>query len=249
MMSYLLPNLFPLRDPVLIFAIVLILFLLAPILMARFKLPGMIGLLLAGAVLGPHALGVLERDSSFVLLGAVGLTYIMFTAALEVDLSVFKKYGLDGIVFGLLTFAIPQGIGTVIAHYILGFEWLSAILLASMFASHTLLAYPLVSRKGLSTNRTVTATVAGTMVTDTLALLVLAIIASAAQGELNEALWWRLGVSITLFVSAIFIGLPKLGRWFFRRFPDDSTAQFVFVLSSVFFCAAFSHAAGLEPIV
>lgn len=249
MFAHFFPSVFPLRDPVMIFAIVLLLFLLAPMLMARFKLPGMIGLLLAGAILGPHAFGILERDSSFVLLGAVGLTYIMFTAALEVDLSVFKKYGVDGLVFGVLTFALPQTFGTLIAHYILRFDWMSSILMASMLASHTLLAYPIASRMGLSANRAVTATIGGTIITDTLALLVLAVVASTAQGEGGEALWWRLGVSITVFVAAIFIGLPKLGRWFFRKVPDDDSAQFVFVLSLVFMCAALSHFAGLEPIV
>lgn len=249
MLKYLFPSLFPLEDPILIFAIVLLLFLFSPILMARFKLPGMIGLLLAGAVLGPHALALLERDASFVLLGSVGLIYIMFTAALEIDLSVFKKYGLDGLVFGLLTFAIPMGIGLLVAYYVLQFETMPAVLLASMFASHTLLAYPLISKKGLSSNRAVIATVAGTIITDILALLVLAVVASASQGELNEALWWKLGVSMTIFVSSIFYFLPKLGRYFFIKFPEDLTAQFVFILSSVFICAALSHFAGLEPIV
>jgi Kef-type K+ transport system membrane component KefB len=244
-----LPDLFPIRDPVLIFAIVLVLFLLAPIVMGRVRLPGMIGLLLAGAILGPHALGILARDASFILLGAVGLIYIMFTAALEVDLSVFRKYGVQGVVFGILTFCVPQGLGTLMAYHVLGFDWLPAILLASMFASHTLLAYPLVSRLGLSSNQAVTTTLGGTMITDTAALLVLAVIAGMATGEVNEAFWWRLGVSLVVFVSAILIGLPRLGRWFFRRVAEDGPAEFVFVLTSVFLCAALSHAAGLEPIV
>jgi Kef-type K+ transport system membrane component KefB len=244
-----LPDLFPIRDPVLIFAIVLVLFLASPIVMGRVKLPGMIGLLLAGAILGPQALGVLARDASFILLGAVGLIYIMFTAALEIDLTVFRKYGVQGVVFGVLTFSIPQGVGTVMAHYVLGFEWLPAVLLASMFASHTLLAYPIVSRQGLASNQAVTTALGGTMITDTAALLVLAVIAGMASGEVDEAFWWRLGVSLTVFVSAILLGLPRLGRWFFRRMAGDGAAEFVFVLTSVFLCAALSHAAGLEPIV
>lgn len=243
------PDHFPIADPVLIFAIVLILFLVAPIAMGRFRLPGMIGLLLAGALLGPNALGLLARDASFELLGAVGLIYIMFTAALEVDLGVFRKYGLQGIVFGVFTFAIPQGLGALIAYYVLGFELLPAILLASMFASHTLLAYPIASRLGLATNRAVTATIGGTMITDTAALMVLAVIAGMAQGQVTEAFWWRLGVSLVIFVGAILVGLPRLGRWFFKRVAKDGPAEFVFVLTSVFLCAALSHAAGLEPIV
>ena len=243
------PEYFPIRYPVLIFAIVLVLFLGSPIAMARFRLPGMIGLLLAGAILGPHALGILARDASFVLLGAVGLIYIMFTAALEVDLSAFRKQGLHSVLFGILTFSLPQGLGTLVAHYILRYEWPSAILLASMIASHTLLAYPIVSRLGLASNKAVTATVGGTMITDTASLLVLAVIAGMSTGEVNQAFWWRLGVSLVVFVGAILLGLPILGRLFFRRFPEDGPGQFVFVLTSVFLCAALSNVAGLEPIV
>lgn len=249
MFSHWFPEVFPIRDPVLIFAIVLVLFLGSPIAMARFRLPGMIGLLLAGAVLGPHALGILARDASFVLLGAVGLIYIMFTAALEVDLSAFRKVGVQAVLFGVLTFSVPQGIGTLMAHYVLGFAWPPAILLASMFASHTLLAYPIVSRMGLTANKAVTTTLGGTMITDTAALLVLAAIAKMSTGEVNQAFWWQLGVSLVLFVSAILFGLPQLGRLFFKRFPEDGPGQFVFVLTSVFLCAALSHVAGLEPIV
>lgn len=242
-------HLFPIKDPIVIFAIVLVLMLGAPMVMGRFNLPGMIGLLLAGAVLGPNGLGVLARDQSFILLGAVGLLYIMFTAALEVDLAVFKRYRVHGAVFGLLTFSLPQGLGTVMAYYVLGFDWPAAILLGSTLASHTLLAYPIVSRLGLTKNQAVTTTIGGTMVTDTLALLVLAVIAGSAQGEVNEAFWWRLGISLVVFVVAVLVGLPRLGRWFFRRMAKDGPGEFVFVLTSVFICAALSEVAGVEPIV
>jgi Kef-type K+ transport system membrane component KefB len=248
-LSHWFPAYFPIRDPVLIFAIVLVLFLSSPIAMARLRLPGMIGLLLAGAILGPHALGILARDASFVLLGAVGLIYIMFTAALEVDLSAFRKHGVHSVIFGILTFSLPQGLGALVGHYVLRYEWPAAILLASMIASHTLLAYPIVSRLGLASTKPVTATVGGTMITDTASLLVLAVIAGMTTGEVNEAFWWRLGVSLVVFVAAILIGLPILGRRFFRRFHEDGPGQFVFVLTSVFLCAALSNVAGLEPIV
>ncbi len=249
MLSHWFPAYFPIKDPVLIFAIVLVLFLGSPIAMARLRLPGMIGLLIAGAVLGPNALGILARDASFILLGAVGLIYIMFTAALEVDLSAFRKHGLHSVVFGIFTFGLPQALGTLVGHYILRYEWPAAILLASMIASHTLLAYPIVSRLGLASNKAVTATVGGTMITDTASLLVLAVVAGMQTGEVNEAFWWRLGVSLVVFVAAILIGLPMLGRRFFKRFPEDGPGQFVFVLTSVFLCAALSNVAGLEPIV
>src|SRR5690606_35531270 len=147
-----------------------VLMLGAPMLMARFNLPGMIGLLLAGAVLGPNGLGVLARDQSFILLGAVGLLYIMFTAALAVDSAAVTRYRVHGAAVGLLTFRLPHGLGTVRCDYVLGCDWPAAILLGSTLASHALLAYPIVSRLGLSKNQAVTTTIGGTMVTDTLAL-------------------------------------------------------------------------------
>lgn len=240
---------FPIADPIVIFAIVACLLLVIPFAMEKVKMPGLVGLLLAGALLGPNAFHVLERDQSFILLGNVGLIFIMFTAALEVDLGVFKKYGVHAIVFGALTFGLPQGAGTPGAHYLLGYGWPAAALMASIFASHTLLAYPVASRLGITKNRAVTTAVGGTMVTDTAALLVLAVVAGMANGEVNEAFWWRLGVSLLIYVSVIFFGLPKLGRWLFRRVPEDGVAQFAFVLAAVFVCAALSHSAGVEPIV
>lgn len=239
---------FPIKDPVLVFALVAALMLLAPIVMARYRLPGMIGLLFAGAVLGPNALNVLARDQSFVLFGTVGLLYIMFTAALEIDMAKLKKYKTHSIVFGLLTFAIPQSVGTGVG-LLFGFDWPAAILLGSMFASHTLLAYPIASRLGVSRNQAVTAAVGGTILTDTLALLVLAVIAGMTRGEMNDTFWYKLGVSLSLYVALILFGLPWLARWFFRNVGGDGVAEFVFVLAMVFLCASLSHLAGAEPIV
>lgn len=240
---------FPITDPVQIFAIVAALILLSPILLGRYRLPGMIGLLLAGAILGPNALGVLARDQSFVLFGTVGLLYIMFMAALEIDLAVFKRYRAHSIVFGLLTFALPQGLGFLVAYYLLGFELLAAILLASLFASHTLLAYPIASRLGIAKGQAVTTAVGGTILTDTLALLVLAVVAGSTRGEMDQAFWYRLGISMSIYVSAILFGLPLLGRWFFRRIARDGISEFAFVLAVVFGSASLSHLAGVEPIV
>jgi len=241
--------LFPVTNPVVVFALVAVIILLAPIVMARMRMPGMIGLLLAGALLGPNGLGVLERDASFVLFGTVGLLYIMFTAALEIDLAILKRYRLHSLVFGLVTFAIPQGLGMLVGYYLLDFDWPAAILLASMFASHTLLTYPIVSRLGLTRNQAVTTAVGGTIVTDTLALLVLAVIAGMTRGEVDEHFAWQLATSLVLYVATILIGLPLLARWFFRRMARDGVAEFVFVLATVFGCAALSHVAGSEPIV
>lgn len=243
------PSSLPLKDPTLIFAIVLLLILFAPLIMGKFRLPGMIALLLAGALLGPNALGVLARDKSFELFGTVGLLYIMFTAALEIDLHTFRKSKSHSMVFGALTFIIPQGAGTLIAWALLGFDWPAAILMGSVFASHTLLAYPIASRLGLAKNRAVTAAIGGTILTDTVALLVLAVIAGMSRGEVNEAFWYKLIVLMSLYVGGILYGLPRLARWFFRHVARDGVSEFVFVLAAVFACAALSHVAGVEPIV
>lgn len=242
-------SIFPVTDPIVIFAIVTCLLLVIPFLMERAKMPGLVGLLLAGAVLGPNALHVLERDQSFILLGNVGLIFIMFTAALEVDLGVFKKYGLYAAVFGVITFGFPQTAGTFGAQFLFDYGWPAAALMGSVFASHTLLSYPVASRLGITKNRAVTTAVGGTIVTDVAALLVLAVVAGTAKGDVDEAFWWRLGVSLAVYVGVIFFGLPRLGRWLFRRVGEDGVAQFVFVLASVFVCSAASHAAGVEPIV
>lgn len=239
----------PIHDPVLIFAIVAALILLAPIVLGRWRLPGMIGLLLAGAILGPNALGVLARDQSFVLFGTVGLLYIMFSAALEIDMSVLRRYRAHSIVFGLLTFAIPMVLGLAVTRALLRFDWPAAILLASTFASHTLLTYPIASRLGLARNPAVTTAIGGTVVTDTLALLVLAVIAASMRGTMDEYFWYRLAASLGLYVALILVLLPLLARWFFRNLGRDGVSQFVFVLATVFGCAAFAHVAGSEPLV
>lgn len=243
------PEILQISDPVAVFALVAFLILLAPIVMGRWQLPGTIGLLMAGAILGPNALGVLARDQSFILFGTVGLLYIMFTAALEIDMVVLNRSKLHSVVFGLLTFAIPMGLGMAVGHYLLGFSWPAAILLASLFASHTLLAYPIASRLGIARDTAVTTAVGGTIITDTLALLVLAVIAGSVRGEVDEYFWYRLAGSLCLYVLAILYGLPKLARWFFRNVGRDGVTEFVFVLAVVFGCASLSHAAGSEPIV
>ncbi len=242
-------NSLPITDPVLIFAIVSGLILLAPIVLGRWRLPGMIGLLIAGALLGPNGFGVLARDMSFVLFGTVGLLYIMFTAALEVDMAVLKRSRSSTLVFGLLTFAVPMSLGILVARLILGFNWPASLLLASTFASHTLLTYPIASRLGLVRNQAVTTAVGGTIITDTLALLVLAVIAGMVRGNAGDAFWLQLVLGLAFYATIILFVLPLVARWFFRNVARDGVAEFVFVLAVVFAISAASKYAGSEPIV
>ncbi|MDT3738510.1 MAG: cation:proton antiporter [Candidatus Kapabacteria bacterium] len=238
----------PLKNPVLIFALILFIILFAPILLNKFKIPHLIGLIIAGAVIGPNGLNLMLRDSSIVLFGTVGLLYIMFLAGLEIDLADFKKNSGRSIVFGLYTFIIPITVGSVGAHYLLGFTWITSILLGSMFSSHTLIAYPLISKLGVAKNRAVSVAIGGTMITDTLALLVLAAIAGIATGEIGDEFWFKLSVSVLLFGLFVVIVFPIVGRWFFKKYSDN-ISQYIFVLGMVFLAAFLSEVAGIEAII
>jgi Kef-type K+ transport system membrane component KefB len=205
-------------------------------------------LIIAGAIIGPNGLNLLERDSSVVLFGTVGLLYIMFLAGLEIDMADFKKNKNKSIVFGLYTFVIPMVLGTLSGIYVLGFGVLTSVLLASMFASHTLIAYPIISKLGVVKNKAVNITVGGTVITDTLALLVLAVIVAMSSGELTNDFWIRMGISILIFAVIVIFGFPILGRWFFKR-NDDNISQYIFVLAMVFLGAFLAEAAGIEAII
>lgn len=238
----------PLKNPVIIFSLVLFIILFAPLLLNRLKIPPIIGLIIAGIIIGPYGLNLLLRDSSIVLFGTVGLLYIMFTAGLEIDMEEFIKSRKKSFVFGLFTFLIPMIIGSLAAYYVLGYTKLSSVLLASLFSSHTLLAYPIASRYGISRIRSVTMAIGGTIITDILALLVLAAIAGMTKGEIGAAFWLRLGLSSIVFAGIVFFIFPLIARWFFKKF-DDNISQYIFVLAIVFLGSFLAEAAGLEAII
>jgi Kef-type K+ transport system membrane component KefB len=238
----------PLTNPVLKFLLILLIILFAPILLNKIKIPHLLGLIIAGAVVGPYGYNLIERDSSIILSGTAGLLYIMFLAGLEIDLGDFKKNSKKSIVFGMFTFLIPMTLGILTGLYILEYSVFTSVLLASMFASHTLIAYPIISKLGVSKNRAVNVTVGGTMITDTLALLVLAVIVGMTTGEVNTAFWIRLSISIILFGATVMMLFPIIGRWFFKRF-DDNVTQYIFVLMMVFLGAFLAELAGIEAII
>lgn len=238
----------PLTNPVLIFSVILFVILLAPIILHRFKIPELIGLILAGALLGPNGLYIMARDSSIELFGTVGLLYIMFIAGLEIDMADLKKNSGKTTVFGLYTFLIPMILGIVTGIYILGFSWPTSILLASMYASHTLITYPIVSKYGITKSRVVSIAIGGTVITCILALLVLAVVVGMSNGEIDSGFWIKLGISGALFVFIVTMIFPILGRWFFKRY-HDSVGQYIFVLALVFLASFLAEAAGLEAII
>ncbi|MCR9011667.1 cation:proton antiporter [Gabonibacter chumensis] len=238
----------PLNNPVLIFSVILFIILLAPILLHRLKIPDLIGLILAGALIGPNGLHIMDRDSSIILFGTVGLLYIMFMAGLEIDMADFKKNSVRGLTFGLYTFLIPMLMGTAAGVYLLDFSYPTSILLASMFASHTLITYPIVSKYGVTKNRAVNVTIGATIVTCILALLVLAVIVGMSNGVLSHEFWIRLSVSTILFAAVVIFIFPIVGRWFFKRY-DDKIGQYIFILGLVFLASFLAEAAGLEAII
>ncbi|MFD2999845.1 cation:proton antiporter [Pontibacter toksunensis] len=239
----------PFREPVLIFTLVLLIILVVPIVLNKFRIPGIVGLIVAGVVLGPNGLNILARDASIVLFGTVGLLYIMFQAGLEIDMIDFKRYKVRSLVFGSLTFLIPILVGTATFLYIHGYEVKPAILLASMFAPHTLLAYPIVSRLGLSKNEAVTLTIGGTLITDTAVLFVLAIIINSTQGDTGVWFWVFMVVEMIIFVAVVLWIFPKIAKWMFKQLESEKGAQYIFVLTVVFAAAFLSEVAGMEAII
>lgn len=248
MISYALSFTLPVEDPILKFLIILFIILGAPLLLNKLKIPPLLGLIIAGAVIGPYGINLVSRDSSMIMSGTAGLLYIMFLAGMEIDMSDFKKNSLKSLTFGMYTFWVPLIVGTVVGKWVLGFSWMTSVLLASMFASHTLIAYPIISKYGIVRNPAVGITVGGTMVTDMLALLVLTIVVGMTTGEVNTVFWVRLAVSIIVFTALVIFVFPLLGRWFFKQ-VDDSISQYIFVLSLLFLGAFLAQLAGIEGII
>jgi len=238
----------PIEDPVLKFLVVLIIILAAPLLLNKIKVPHLLGLIIAGAVIGPNGFNVLARDSSIVVTGTTGLLYIMFLAGLEIDMGDFKKNKWKSLTFGIYTFAVPFILGYLGGVYILNFSVLTSILFASLFSSHTLIAYPLVSKLGISKNPAVNITVGGTMITDILALLVLAIIVGMSQGDVKTEFWVKLSVSFIAFALVVLLVFPIIGRWFFKK-VDDKISQYIFVLVMIYLAALLAEFAGVEAII
>lgn len=238
----------PFTNPTLIFFIVLSIILLSPILLNRIRVPHIIGLILAGVIIGPNGTGILERDMSFELFGKVGLLYLMFLAGLEMDMNDFRKNKLKGLTFGIYTFLIPMVLGTLVSYYLLDMSLVTSVLLASMYASHTLVAYPIISRYGVSKNPAVTITIAGTIITVLLALLILAIITGMYKGSLNTIFWIRFIGAIILYTAIVFMAFPPISKWFLRKYEDNVT-QYIFVLCIVFAASFAAELSGLEGII
>ena len=239
----------PVKNPVLILALTLLIILFSPLLFKRFKIPGIIGLIIAGVFIGPNSLHIIESTNSFELLSKTGLLYIMFLAGLEIDMHEFRQNRSKSIVFGALTFLVPISIGYLVCIYVFHFSLWSSVLLASMFSTHTLLSYPIVSNMGIVKNRAVQITFGGTIITDSAVLILLGIITNVVTGEMNGAFWIKIIVSLgLLFFSTLYL-LPKISRWFFRNIEAQASSHYIYVLAVVFISGFLSELAGVEPII
>lgn len=238
---------FPITDPTLIFFVVLLMILLSPIIMGRLRIPHIIGMVLAGVIVGKYGLNILERDASFELFGRVGLYYIMFLAGLEMDMEGLKKNRTRVIVFGLLTFLVPFAMTYFMGVSLLSYTPLAALLLSAIMASNTLIAYPIVGRYGLTRHTSSTLSVGSSMMALFMALIVMASIVNSFQGEGGIGFWILFVVKFFVYSIGLILVIPRLTRWFLRRY-SDAVMQFIFILAVVFLSAALSDAIGLEGI-
>ena len=238
---------FPITDPTLIFFVVLLMILLSPIIMGRLRIPHIIGMVLAGVIVGKYGLNILERDASFELFGRVGLYYIMFLAGLEMDMEGLKKNRTRVIVFGLLTFLVPFAMTYFMGVSLLSYTPLAALLLSAIMASNTLISYPIVGRYGLTRHTSSTLSVGSSMMALFMALIVMASIVNSFQGEGGIGFWVLFVVKFFVYSIGLILVIPRLTRWFLRRY-SDAVMQFIFILAVVFLSAALSDAIGLEGI-
>ncbi len=235
-------------DPTWIFSIVLGIILFAPLLLRQLRIPPLIGLIVAGILVGPYGFNLLAHDSSFELFGQVGIYYIMFLAGLELEMGSVEHYGSRGLRFGILTFAIPFMLGIASSILILGYTLSTSILLACIYASHTLVTYPIVGRYGLNRHRTVVVSVVATAFALSCALLVLAVMVGRQNPDTSWLTWLLFGLRCVLYVVFVILVFPRIGRWFLRRY-EDSVMQFIFILALVFISASLAKMVGLEGLL
>ena len=240
-------NYFPITDPTLIFFVVLLIILFAPIIMGKLRIPHIIGMVLAGVAVGKYGFNILARDDSFELFGKVGLYYIMFLASLEMDMEGVKRNKGRFGVFGLLTFVVPLSLTYVASITLLHYSPLASALLGCIMASNTLIAYPIVGRYGLQRKPSVTLSVGSSMISLLMALVTLAAIVASYEGDTGVLFWTLFAGKFVGYCAVLAFVIPRLTRWFLRRY-SDAVMQFIFVLSILFMSAALSEAVGLEGI-
>ena len=244
-----LSSMLPLHEPLVIFTILIGVILLSPFLFRIIKVPDVASFIIMGVLLGPYGFNILSRDSSIELLGTVGLLYIMFMAGLELDLDKLKISRKNSIVFGLATFLIPFLLGLVISRYILHLENLATLLVSIMFATHTLVAYPIARRLGVNQDISVLTAVGGTIITDTLVLMILSIVTQDFQGSLIGLAVTKLLAFFAIYAFVVFYSFPKIAHWFFKHIKRDRPVHYLFLLFMVCISSLAAEFIGTEVII
>ncbi len=239
----------PLTEPVFIFTLLIAIILLVPFIFRIFKIPDIAGYIITGIIIGPYGLNILERDASIILLGTVGLLYIMFIAGLELNLNNFSKNRSKSILFGLSTFIFPFLIGFAVCRLLLGLGYLTTFLISIMFSTHTLIAYPVVRKLGIAKDISVMVSVGGTIITDTIVLLVLSLITGKTTGSFNLTEVLKFLGLFVLYLIFVFSTYPNISRWFFSNIKKDIPIQYIFLLSLVFISATLAKIIGIEAII
>ncbi|MEX0835878.1 MAG: cation:proton antiporter, partial [Nitriliruptor sp.] len=240
-----LDGLLPLTDPGAVFAVLFLLVLAGPLIAERLRLPAIIGLVLAGMLIGPNVANVLAENTFIDTLGYVGLLYLMFQGGLDLDLDGFKRHRRDSIVFGLATFVSPMVLVTGAA-VLMGIDLLAAVIIGSAFASHTLLTYGTVTLYDLSKNRAVTASLGATLIANVAALLVLAVAAAGAAGDSGVLFWSLFTLGLVVYVVVVLVLVPRFTRWFFTGLGQDRRVRLTFLLSGMGVAAVVAGLIGIE---
>jgi Kef-type K+ transport system membrane component KefB len=243
-----LDGLLPLTDPGAVFAVLFLLVLLGPLLAERVRLPSIIGLVVAGMLIGPNVLNVLAGNTFIETLGYVGLLYLMFQGGLDLDMEGFSKHRRDSIVFGTATLVIPMVLVTLVA-VALGVELLAAVIIASAFSSHTLLSYGTITSFDLTKNRAVTASLGATLLANVAALLILAVAAAGASGDSTLLFWVLFTLGLIIYTLVVLLGVPRFTRWFFTGLGQDRQVRLTYLLSGMGVAAVVAGVIGIEPIV
>jgi Kef-type K+ transport system membrane component KefB/nucleotide-binding universal stress UspA family protein len=223
--------------------------LISPVVLRKFRIPSLIGLIASGIIIGPSGFNIIERTSAIDLFATIGMLLLMFIAGLDLDQKQFRRTKYKSLLFGLLTYTIPFGLGLPVCYYLLHYNLISSLMISNMFATHTMVSYPIVTRLRLTRNEAVAVATGGTIITDTLVLLVLAVITGAATNGGGFGFYGSLFTSFILFLLFVVYIVPPVTRWVFHRLADDNYSQFIFVALVVFICALLAMAAGLEPII
>ena len=239
----------PVTDPVLVFAIILLIILLSPVILRKIRVPGIIGLIISGIIIGPAGFNIIEKNQAIDLFATIGLLFLMFIAGLDLDQQQFRRTRHKSLLFGILTYTIPFATGLPVCYYLLDYNLITSLMISNMFATHTMVSYPVVSRLGLTRNEAVAVATGGTIITDTLVLFVLAVISGTVTGGSGYGLYVRLVLSFIAFLLFLTYVVLPVSRWAFRRLEDDNYSQFVYTAFVVFVCAVLAMAAGLEPII